>query len=357
MQSPTAVSREGLFTVHVVARAITALLVVGLLTGGLAAATDLAQSPDDELRPAPTAVAAGDLAAAEVVDGATEASQPRVAPGGPSEGPRTASGTPLGQTRNPDRARGGGPSGSGVWALVIGVDNYQGTTFDLRAGKADARDMDAVLDRYGVPASQRRVLLDGQATLAAAHDSLDWLARNAGPDSTVVIFFSGHVREVVGDRDGDGEEIDEAILLPDGGELFDGDVARALDGMRTDRVWLVIAGCYGGGFDDAMAPGRVLTGAAPEGELAYENDRFGRTYLVEYMIRRAMLEGSAPTIQDAFAQAASDLESDYPHRLPVQFDQSDGPLALTGAVATPSGRGAGSSAESTFDLPVPISPR
>lgn len=228
-----------------------------------------------------------------------------------------------------------GPSGTGVWAVVVGVDHYPESP-DLRAGVTDAQDMDAALEASGVPASQRRVLLDGAGTSAAVREAFDWLAANAGPRATAVFFFSGHVREVDGDPDADGEAVDEGMLFADQQIIFDGEVADLADRLASRRIWLNIAGCYAGGFDDAMAPGRLLTGASAEGVLAYENDKFQRTYLVEYMVRRAMLQGAASgSVQEAFAWAVEALRRDYPNRLPVMFDQLGEPLVIGPAPASP----------------------
>ena len=53
----------------------------------------------------------------------------------------------------------------------------------------------------------------------------------------------------------------------------------------------MIAACYGGGFDELLAPGRVLTAGAGPGQLAYENDDYGRSYLAEFVLRRALRRG------------------------------------------------------------------
>ena len=241
-------------------------------------------------------------------------------------------GSVVGEAPAMESPRAAGPSGGGVWAVVVGIDDYPGSGRDLRAGIADAAQMEKVLDLYGVPDTQRSVLVGDVATRDAVMGSFDWLADNAGLDSTVLLFFSGHVRQVGGDPDGDGEDVDEVLVLADDQTISDAEVAAALDGTIARRAWLAIAGCYAGGFDDAMAPGRILTGASPEGALAYENDRFRLTYLVEYMLKRAILEGAAPTsVQDAFAWALAALREDYPSRLPVMIDEVGGPLVLAGS--------------------------
>ncbi|MGH8998209.1 MAG: hypothetical protein ACRDY7_02345, partial [Acidimicrobiia bacterium] len=53
------------------------------------------------------------------------------------------------------------------------------------------------------------------------------------------------------------------------------------------------------------------------------------SYLVEYLVRRAMLEGKAPgSVQEAFSWAQREIARDYPNRIPVMIDESAGPLVL-----------------------------
>jgi hypothetical protein len=84
-----------------------------------------------------------------------------------------------------------------------------------------------------------------------------------------------------------------------------------------------------------MAPGRILTAAASENELAYENATLGHSYLVEYMVHRAMLQGRASgSVQDAFNWARAQIARDYPNRQPVVIDRTRGPVVL-GRVKAP----------------------
>jgi len=222
-----------------------------------------------------------------------------------------------------------GPKDGGVWAVVVGIDDYPGTDADLRAAVADARDVDSALAAYGVPANHRLVLIDKQATADNIRGALAWMAGRTSPDSTAVFFYSGHVRQVAGDPDRDGEAVDEAIVASDGENVYDGQVADLLRNMEAKAAWLGIAACYGAGFDDALAPGRILTAAAGENDVAYENSSLGHSYMVEYMVRRAMLQGRAPaSVQDAFAWARAQIARDYPNRQPAMLDRSRGPVVL-----------------------------
>lgn len=220
------------------------------------------------------------------------------------------------------------PSGTGVWGVVIGIDDYPGTSHDLRSARNDAVDMDAALARYGVPADHRIVLADGWATAADIGRALDWLVANAGPHATAVFFFAGHVRKL-------GPST-EALVGADGGLLRDTELAARLAGLRAARTWLVVAGCYGGGFTEALAPGRILTGAAPADRLAFESPTFHRSYLVEYLVRRAMLDGRASaSVEAAFAWATTAIAREHPGRQPVQFDEVPGALTLGPAPGPP----------------------
>jgi hypothetical protein len=135
-----------------------------------------------------------------------------------------------------------------------------------------------------------------------------------------VFFFAGHIRKVGDDR--------EALVGSDGGNVTDVELAAMLDRLQAARTWIALAGCYSGGFTEVVKPGRVLTAAAPADQPAYENAAFGRSYLVEYMIRRAMVGDGASTVEGAFAEAQAGLQRDYPNRVPLEFDALPGDLDL-----------------------------
>jgi hypothetical protein len=215
----------------------------------------------------------------------------------------------------------GPANGTGTWAVLVGIDDYPGTRHDLTAAKNDVASVKAALTALGTPEDHLLVIEDGQARIDVVRAGIEWLNAHAGPDSVAVFFFAGHVRKVGPDR--------EALATAEGRAITDEELANRFTRLSARRAWIGIAGCYGGGFTEVMAPGRVLTGAAPANEVAYESSAFGRSYMVEYMIQQAMVEGRAPqTVQTAFAYAADALARDYPGRQPVQVDKSDGSLAL-----------------------------
>jgi len=209
-----------------------------------------------------------------------------------------------------------------LWAVVVGISDYPGQSHDLAFARNDADDMVAVLRRAGQPASQRVTLTDGHASAGTIRAALDWLVAHADPSSTAVVYYAGHVRKLSSST--------EALLAADGQVVTDADVAQHLAPLQARRSWIVIAGCYGGGFTEVLRPGRILTGAAPANSLAYETATYHRSYLGEYLVNRGMLQGQGgPTVQSAFAYATRELQREHPDRLPVQFDGGGGPLALS----------------------------
>ena len=212
-------------------------------------------------------------------------------------------------------------TGVGTWAVMIGVNDYPGSGSDLRSAVNDANDVDAALAGLGVPADHRLVLRNGQATAPMIRAAIDWLTARAGPNSVAVFFYSGHVRKL--------GPTTEAMVAADGGLVSDEEMAAHLSRLQAGRAWIGMAACYGGGFTEALAPGRVLTGAAGANSLAYESSLFGRSYMVQYMIREAFIERRAlASVQAAFAYAHSEIAREHPGRQPVQIDAGPGPLDL-----------------------------
>jgi hypothetical protein len=208
----------------------------------------------------------------------------------------------------------------GTWALIIGINDYPGVRYDLRSAVNDANDTNEALAKLGVTNDRRLVLRDRQADADTIRAALDWLGAHAGPDATMVFFYAGHVQKL--------DARTEALVGADGGVIPDVELAAMLDRSAARRAWVVLAACYSGGFTEVVKPGRILTAAAPSDRVAYENESFGRSYLVEYMIRRAMLGNDITTVEGAFAWATAELRRDFPDRLPVQQDSVGGDLDL-----------------------------
>jgi hypothetical protein len=235
--------------------------------------------------------------------------------------PKRFDGPAPARERLPRHLSVGGTPGPGTWAVVIGIDDYPGSAHDLRSAGADAEDVNAALAGMGVPEDHRLLLKDGQVTRQVLRSAAEWLTARATPDAVAVFFFAGHVRKV--------GQTTEAMVAADGGTVTDAELAGLLRSLQARHSWVVMAACFGGGFTEVLRPGTILTGAAPADQKAYENLAFGRSYLVQYMVREAMIEGRAPdTVQAAFEYARTRISQDYPARVPVQVDHAGSPLDL-----------------------------
>lgn len=218
----------------------------------------------------------------------------------------------------------------GTWAVVIGVNDYPGDANDLSYAVNDASDAVQALQMQGVDDSHIMFLRDGQVTVPVVHSAVQWLVNHAGPDAVSAFFYAGHVSKVNAST--------EELVTSDGGRIKDAQLASWFQPLAAKQAWFAIAACYGGGFDELLGPNRVLTAAAGPNDVAYESSAFQRSYLGEYMIHRAMIEGQAnDTVQSAFTWASAHLAQDYPDRQPVELDNTDGHLDLRPAVAAATG--------------------
>ncbi len=208
-----------------------------------------------------------------------------------------------------------------VWAVVVGIDDYPGTRRDLHQAVADADAMTAALHGMGVAPERVAALRNGEATAAAITAALDWLRASVGPTDTAVVFYAGHVRKL-GSRT-------EAVLAADQVVVRDTKLAQHLAGMAARDAWIVIAACYGGGFTELLAPGRVLTAAADADTLSYESNDHPYSYLVEYAIHQPLGQGRTPPIvQDAVAFGWGELNRAYPDRQLTSVDEAGHPILL-----------------------------
>src|SRR4051812_22768146 len=148
------------------------------------------------------------------------------------------------------------PSLENAHALIIGIADYAGIRKLPKV--ADARDLaasltDPALCGYAKPNVQ--LLEDSQATGQAIRAGLERLARDAGPDSTVFLYFSGH-----GGRIDDGPHRGQFLLPVDTIYPSADDLARtaisgaeftaALGAIKARRLTVVLDCCHAGGIGE-----------------------------------------------------------------------------------------------------------
>ncbi|HEX2192012.1 MAG TPA: caspase family protein [Acidimicrobiales bacterium] len=195
------------------------------------------------------------------------------------------------------------PAGTDRWALLVGVNDHQGSTRDNRGAVGDAQALRQLLVRSGWPSDHIRVLTDGAATAAGIREGLSWLAANSSDSSFSVFGYSGHVKQ-------QGSTV---YLWPhDNQWIADVEVAENLRRIRGFG-WTHIAGCEAAAFDKGVSGPRMLVTASSQGhEKSYEYGAdIARSVFGSLLVDQGMLARAADangdtkvSIQEAFRYAA-----------------------------------------------------
>jgi hypothetical protein len=207
---------------------------------------------------------------------------------------------------------GAAPAGDAPrFAVVIGISQYQGATRPTPGSAGDAAIIREALLRDGWADENIRMLVNEAATAGAIRDALRWLVDTSSERSFSVFAYSGHVKQLTGDRDGDGEGNDEFLWPHDNQFIADGELAQGLRQLRGD-AWINISGCEAAGFDDGVSsPRRLFTAASQEVEKGYERGDWAQSVFNGLMVQQALLDGRGDadgngtvSIQEAFDHAA-----------------------------------------------------
>ena len=176
------------------------------------------------------------------------------------------------------------------WAVIVGVNAYQGRTKDTIGSVADATLLRTLLLQRGWREDHILLLLDGQATHDNIVRGLEWLARSTDERSSVVFSFSGHMRYQKGDPAGDGEYRDSGLWPTDNRYIWDSDFVRMINAVRAQRMWLSFQGCHAGGMNDAglEQPGRLVTYSSLERQKSYEDPEVGHSVTGWFMFAEGM---------------------------------------------------------------------
>ena len=213
--------------------------------------------------------------------------------------------TPPGQDKKPKP-----PSEpeANKWAVVIGIADYSGTEYDLWHPDEDAIEMQqALIEDYGFPEDNIKVLIDRRATARAILKAIDWLAKSEDADSTVAFVFCGHGFQVADsegwDNDIELDAIDEGIVSYDMFGITDGQLREKFSAFETEKFALIFGQCFSGGMfdddDDLQAAGRVLCSAAPADQPAWDYYYLDNTLFGYYFIDEGILQGLAETDEPA----------------------------------------------------------
>ena len=247
---------------------------------------------------------------------------------------------PIGQEDPGGQAEAPAPSDPAAdhWAVIIGINKYMGSTRNLDGSVGDAKVLYRMLRDHGWKKRNIKLVLNYDATASEITKSLRWLANNTTKRSTVIFHYAGHEMPFYGDVEGDGEHRDVALWATDNRYILDGQLGWLLGKVKAKRMWVHIAACRAGGFDDrgTIKKGRVVTYSSPEGQLSYEDPSRKHSVFGLFVLRKGMKSGEADlngngkvSVQSAFRYSENRVRHYTSHRQhPTIVDRMDGAFRL-----------------------------
>ncbi len=230
------------------------------------------------------------------------------------------------------------PAAGERWALLVGVDRFQGSTRPNYGAVADVADVRQALLKSGWADDHIKVLTDGAATAGAIRAGLQWLVERSGPNSLSVFHYSGHVKQV-------GST--EYLWPHDNSFIADAELAASLRQLKG-QAWIDISGCEAAGFDEGIsAPNRLFTASSRANEKSYEIPDMRQSVFTLLLVEQAMIQGQGDanrdgrvSVQEAFAYAAARAPQitagqSQGAQHPVMAGWDGTPLFLDAVAATP----------------------
>lgn len=151
----------------------------------------------------------------------------------------------------------GGGDPKGRYALLVGIDDYQGIGNSLNGPVADARLIGRILvERYGFAPANVKYITDREATREHVSEAYLRHLGQAGPEGAAVFYYSGHGMQMeenlalTGVLDPERDQVDEALFMwgadGRGGILLDDELGFLASRLRTDRVLMIMDACFSG---------------------------------------------------------------------------------------------------------------
>jgi caspase domain-containing protein len=184
------------------------------------------------------------------------------------------------------------------WAVLVGIDVYPGKIVDNVGSQGDVSDLRTLLIGNGFPADHILTITEKNATAANIRAGMRFLVDHATDNSLSVFHYSGHIKQLSGDKDRDGEVLDEYLWPYDSKFIADAELSGTLKQVRG-WTWIDIAGCEGAGLADGVTEfNRVFTAASQESEKAYEHPQWHNSVFTGLLVDFGGLHGQADRNQD-----------------------------------------------------------
>jgi hypothetical protein len=194
------------------------------------------------------------------------------------------------------------------WAVVIGVNDYQGRTGNTFGSVPDAHVLRDILLADGWLEDHVLVLTDAEADHGRTVRALEWLARSTDERSTVVVSSSGHIRHAGGQT---------GLWPADNQFIWAADLGRLLGAIEADRMWITLQGCHAAGLSapGVEGEGRIVTYSSPVTQKSYEDPETQHSLQGYYLFAEGIRDGwgdadgdGRVSVQEAFAWGAPRAE-------------------------------------------------
>jgi hypothetical protein len=170
------------------------------------------------------------------------------------------------------------------WAVIIGVNDYEGRTGNTFGSVPDALVLRQLLLDRGWRDDHILLLTDRTASHDRIVRAIEWLARSTDERSTVVFSKSGHIRHS-GGRTG--------LWPADNQYLWAEDFGRMIGAVQADKMWVTLQGCHAAGMSapGVEAPGRIVTYSSPVTQKSFEDPETGHSLQGFYLFVEGIRDG------------------------------------------------------------------
>ena len=142
------------------------------------------------------------------------------------------------QTQVPEFVRGR------YYALLIGINTYEGVWPPLEAAAHDAKTLANVLEHY-YHFDHVETLIDDEATRTAIISKIEWYERNLGPEDNLFIYYAGH-GELFENRDRGYWVPADATTRSTVNYISNADVQSYIRGIPAKHTLLIADACFSG---------------------------------------------------------------------------------------------------------------
>lgn len=210
-------------------------------------------------------------------------------------------------------------------AVLVGIDKYRGRIRPNPGSVGDVQDMKRFLVSKGWSEDRIMVLTESTASANNIRSAMRWLVDSSSSSSWSVFFYSGHVKQMGGDRDRDGEARDEYLWPQDNKFISDSELSHYMRQLRGS-AWIDIAGCEAAGFDDNLAsPKRLFTASSEEHEKSYQHPEWKNSVWTHLFVEQGFMNRNADSNEDGYVTLREAFNYGAEHAPAVTKDQRKGP--------------------------------